>query len=77
MALSLKAEQLAQAVHGWDAVPGSMAGSLGPRGAVRSGTGGAVIFTPFHCWPHQQRPSVSTMQVPLPQQRGSSDMANS
>ena len=29
---------------------------------------------PFHRWPHQQRPSGSTMQTPLPQQRGSFTM---
>ena len=30
------------------------------------------IFAPSHRWPHQQRPSSSTMHMPLPQQRGSS-----
>ena len=30
------------------------------------------MLTPSHCWPHQQRPSASMMQVPLPQQRSSS-----
>jgi hypothetical protein len=30
------------------------------------------MLCPFHCWPHQQRPEGSMMQVPLPQQRGSS-----
>jgi hypothetical protein len=28
--------------------------------------------SPFHCWPHQQKPSSLMMQVPVPQQRGSS-----
>lgn len=35
------------------------------------------IFSPSHCWPHQHRPAASMMQVPLPQQRGSSVMCNS
>lgn len=46
-----------------------------PPGACGSASGGMHIFWPSHCWPHQQRPSVSMMQVPLPQQRGSSVMS--
>jgi hypothetical protein len=33
---------------------------------------GKHMRVPFHCWPHQQKPSALMMQVPLPQQRGSS-----
>jgi hypothetical protein len=33
------------------------------------------IFWPSYCGPHQQRPSASMMQGPLPQQRGSSVMS--
>jgi len=35
---------------------------------------GKHMAWPFHCWPHQQRPSASMMQVPVPQQRSSSCM---
>ena len=44
--------------------------SIGVRGAWH-------IFSPSHCWPHQHRPAASMMQVPLPQQRGSSVIQNS
>ena len=43
-----------------------------PSGLSQGGSGAWLIFTPFHCWPHQQWPSALMMQVPLPQQRGSS-----
>ena len=55
--------------QGWEVVGFSTAGD-GKSGAWH-------ISSPFHCWPHQQRPSVSMMQVPLPQQRGSSLIGNS
>jgi hypothetical protein len=32
---------------------------------------GRHIFSPSHCWPHQQRPWMSIRQVPVPQHRGS------
>ena len=50
-------------------------GSSTARPSAPNG-GGWHIVCPFHCWPHQQRPSASMMQVPLPQQRGSSVMLN-
>ena len=35
---------------------------------------GPTRRSPSQRWPHQQMPSASMMQVPLPQQRGSSSM---
>jgi hypothetical protein len=35
---------------------------------------GLHIVLPFHCWPHQHKPSALMMQVPVPQQRSSSSM---
>jgi len=46
-------------------------------GPSACGRDGWTIFWPSHCWPHQQRPSLSMMQVPLPQQRRSSLIWNS
>ena len=41
--------------------------------AWRSGPG-PTSRSPSQRWPHQQKPWASMMQVPLPQQRGSSSM---
>jgi len=46
----------------------------GATGSAAGASGAWLIPCPSHCWPHQQRPSGSMMQVPLPQQRGSSVM---
>jgi hypothetical protein len=46
-------------------------------GAGKSAAGavtGKHIFTPSHCWPHQQRPSALIRQWPVPQHLGSSCM---
>jgi hypothetical protein len=52
-------------------------GALSRTGSSAGASGVWHIFWPSHRWPHQQRPSESMMQVPLPQQRGSSVMLNS
>ena len=44
----------------------------GQRQALSAVVCGKHIFSPSHFWPHQHTPSSLMMQVPVPQQRGSS-----
>jgi hypothetical protein len=57
----------------------SLGGDEGGGSFLPSSAGvkaGRHIFSPSHCCPHQQRPESSMIQVPVPQHRSSSVIAN-
>ena len=57
----------------------SLGGDKGGASFLPSSAGvkaGRHIFSPSHCCPHQQRPESSMIQVPVPQHRSSSVIAN-